>query len=357
MKSNITVGETNYGFTDNDLNNMTLAELEMFINNMIDTSMSYKDTNGTKYNESDKVSGFNKITSNSMDNSTYNYIYDKYFGPNSRVTYCELEKDFWGNSFEWSLRYKDGIIEEHVMPSAYTIMTIHKLKVYINAYFNDISDLTVSGTRGYRWQTYGGQGFAHWEEYNGYEYPARWDSYWASNWDFRYTLYHNGPYWTFDRDYSSIGGDRNGKEYWNRVYGSDDNGSSVANFRSKLQNNVAKIDKLSIINYKNNTPWNVDLYPIAESAIAPEYNDWLYEWAKSLYLVIVEKHSFMGTLKKELSTTFEPLKNKAIQIASSINGNESFGRKIQKLHNIITQEHNNAVVKAKALERLLGNRI
>jgi len=42
---------------------MTLAELEMFINNMIDTSMSYKDTNGTKYNESDKVSGFSGTAS------------------------------------------------------------------------------------------------------------------------------------------------------------------------------------------------------------------------------------------------------------------------------------------------------
>jgi len=59
---------------------MTLAELEMFINNMIDTSMSYKDTNGTKYNESDKVSGFD----------VYNYgTYDSF---KSAKSYWKTEK-------------------------------------------------------------------------------------------------------------------------------------------------------------------------------------------------------------------------------------------------------------------------
>ena len=70
-----TVGETNYGFTDEDLNNMTLAELEMFINNMIDTSMSYKDTNGTKYSESDKVSGFSEYTYGTYDSFKSNKSY------------------------------------------------------------------------------------------------------------------------------------------------------------------------------------------------------------------------------------------------------------------------------------------
>ena len=348
---------------------MTLAELEMFINNMIDTSMSYKDTNGTKYTNEDKVSGFNKITSESFDNSTYNYIYDKYFGPNNSVEYYDYKYDFWGNRCmirEFNvgrdegdpsmdkmhtphLYYKEDI-QSNVMPSAYKIKTFNELNNYIRDYFNNMSFEKVSGTRGYRWNTNGGLTFEIWETYDGYEYPARWES-WASNSTVINTLLRNWDWFYETERFLS------GKPLWDKDIDPNKQYSMYNDFRLELNKNIAKIDKMSIINYRNDNPYNNDIFPVEDSAVVPEYKDWLYEWARSIHITVIEKHSFMDALKNELSATFGPIKNKAIQIASSIQGNESFGHKIQKIHNIITQEHDNAVVKAKALELLLGKRI
>ena len=67
--------------------------------------------------------------------------------------------------------------------------------------------------------------------------------------------------------------------------------------------------------------------------------------------------SFFNPFINTMNTSCTNMNNRAKTLASKTTGNEAYGHKIQILHNIMQREHDNAIVKAKALERLLGNKI
>ena len=87
----------------------------MFINNMIDTSMSYKDTNGTKYTENDKVSGFednpyDRYTGNTLP-TTANYYHQIYQTYTEYANEEDRQADDLANRANWAagiVGYNDG---------------------------------------------------------------------------------------------------------------------------------------------------------------------------------------------------------------------------------------------------------
>ena len=351
-----TVGETNYGFTDSDLNNMTLAELEMFINNMIDTSMSYKDANGTKYNESDKVSGFSGTTSggwnkakieseitqleneiNTLDND-YNKTNTNNFASLASWVSVELIQDY-GNgdnsganmsadqiALEWNeilrriARNKENYPDEKTYDIYYgTVQTVYVKNIaqWVTATTNlAIKTFTVEELRTSIYPTEETRRTLDEDKSNDF-----------TNW------YHAGDIYNW---LGLIVLESTAGQYGNRVY---------------LQHNLDTV-KGFINDYLNY--WNV--FNDIEGSV--------YRWCKKYNSYRSNNRQTKNTktaakenLVENTKLRFEAYVNKSKQIANSMVGNEQYGRKIKTIKTILNILHDNAVVKAQDIEKLLARKI
>ena len=397
MKTNITVGETNYGFTDNDLNNMTLAELEMFINNMIDSVNVAQGTGINKVN-------VDNVIENAINNPAV--LNNKFYAP-YLINYTDA----------WKIPMDNYVSEIKNIVNGYVIGQEGSMKYYTGYY--DYTNLygwrKTAASVSWRFiDVFAVPDYSSWTQAKIEPYLSNHarrlfvDIFGSSkNPYLSNTTSNRTGYNLLISDYNHLFKTRSYYDISNTWY----NARSALN--SKLTNIYNELDQyvharcdqilvneLTVANSYYPRSWNIGpdqtanheytahLYSNVAAQLAISCSPHLcygngYMWTqtgqeffkfswpgivydadgrpdgdwKYLKRIYYWDFSMFEDPVNQYTTILNNLKTRAKTLASKITGNESYGHKIVTMKNIIDNLHTDAVERARRLEKLLSNKI
>ena len=396
MKSNITVGETNYGFTDDDLNNMTLAELEMFINNMTESVNVAQGTDINRVNVDNVIE--NAINSNDENKTRIADLkFEVYSDTTNCINNCTNWKDTRVTAIKDTLNMDNKIVH---YDAGYTF------DKYISVdYGTDTNSINAKRLASFDdWFTY-----SLYHNRGGHIYSpgvinnATDNRLWLktitykNNYFYNYEFYnkrlslmyelHNaavsyindfinggsdGKPKVFDIDFFSANG--YGRFYTSRAAGPiasgwDDWYSYVVwggcDGRVTTCQNAVNIYATIVNKFLctgGSSVWITSgSQGIAGDGWAFTYPSSRFEWTDtgdSIFNLNSRYTYCYETLINDIIwNCYNPMKSRAKQLASKTIGNEAYGSKIITMKNIIDNLHTGAVERAKRLEKLLSNKI
>ena len=424
MKSNITVGETNYGFTDDDLNNMTLAELEMFINNMTESVNVAQGTDINRVNVDNVIE--NAINSNGISDShacafnlpillagTYQSVIDGYIesikttsGKKHRFNQIDRYIYYTGYWMDWVVSYSSGTStgtewksptkswpsaddQNYINPFSIVSRTVwnnNTVLSHLNSHANGIVlyPLSVDSHPNYSYSTEIKNCFKSRSKNSlSSDFNTKLSNFYTSVSNAVASLHNNAdskaleilydmnsyPKTTFDYIYDSMsysesinGYPKNynvrGYGYNNEWYGDPRDGDRKTSDNELIWKYIDSAVSIYMeydptLNYGNSIIGYYNFVLPGAQYFRNADGNWIYLY----HFLNNNGGSFFNPFINTMNTSCINMNNRAKILASKTTGNESFGHKIQVLHNILTQEHDNAVVKAKAIERLLSNKI
>ena len=395
MKTNITVGETNYGFTDVDLNNMTLAELEMFINNMIDSVNVAQGTGINKVNVDNVIE--NAINSNDDNkDAIYSDLWccDRDLGPSDSSTSASILNSgisavAYGNTPIWDWGTLVNYYYEIMQFVAYYII------------YADFLAREIGGYGRFAWLT----GTAGLFSSSASGYIANRDTY-----DRYINQYNSIVNDAFNRTKNKlrIKTELSYNNLTNKTIMNLQHYDIIGIVEDHIDLNTCREvwnRRVSVNAIYTNGAWFADCGPITDlnrvKALAasfttrPYFYAIVYELPPSGYIALNWDDNSMfydestGSRKRAndyyadfcndinnmrlnklytfmypqnypngiLTLSYNPMKSRAKYLASKVIGNESYGHKIVTMKNIVNNLHTDAVERARRLEKLLSNKI
>ena len=318
---------------------MTLAELEMFINNMIDTSMSYKDTNEyiTEYVQKYDIAKANRDS----HQSKYNEAKNNYDAASATRTNNQSSLDYWSNL------YSQTSVEFYV----------------------------------HRSTSYG------WCD-TCTEYQRKCDEY--SRYVSQFQKIHDDCTKTMNETTSIMTEEsklitkyQNEMDIWqgkintlgsNIIYNQNDKVSGFENCLDKnytLQGITTQINYwtnycneekhlVDVVHHDAHYEWvntGITTNPTTGTPIDPWIQIPIPAYDEEIYHYTDQNDYDMRDDWIYKRECYIELKNKIYRMASSIFGNEQYGRKIETIKTILKELHDNAVKKAQEIEKLFAMKI
>jgi len=399
MKSNITVGETNYGFTDNDLNNMTLAELEMFINNMTESVNVAQGTDISRVSADTIIENainnpavlnnkfyapylINYVNSDTVKASMDNYVSEIKNIVNGYVIGQEGSMQYYTGHYDYNSLYgwqkiaaikSWRFIDVFAVPD-YSSWTQAKIEPYLSNHARRLFvDIFGSGKNPYLSNPTSNR-----TGYNllisDYYYLFKTRSYYdiSNMWynarsalNSKLTnIYNELDQYVHARcDQICVNELTVANSYYPRSWNIGPNKIANHEYTAHLYSNVAA--QLAIrcsphLCYGNSYIWtqtNQKFFEFSWPGIVYDADgrpdgDWkylkqIYYWDFSMFDNPIDRYVSILNL----------MKTRAKTLASKTTGNESYGHKIITMKNIVNNLHTNAVERARRLEKLLSNKI